>query len=164
MRKLSLVVLCVLFLSTTVYSSPKSARSASTKKAPEKTSLELQAIQSREFDTDKKTAFAAVLSVFQDLGYIIGDADLDTGFITAKSATTGKTGFWSIKMTNSSATAFVEQLGKRTKIRLNFVNSQEKSYGYGSKKVTETPLDDPATYEHAFAKIQEAIFIRVGNK
>lgn len=50
-----------------------------------KTSLELQAIQAKEFETTKKIAFASVLSVFQDLGYIIGSADFDTGFITAKS-------------------------------------------------------------------------------
>ena len=36
---------------------------------PTKTSLELQAIQSTEFETSYKVAFAATLSVFQDLGY-----------------------------------------------------------------------------------------------
>ena len=52
---------------------------------PQLTSLEIQSIQSREFETAKPTAFAAVLSVFQDLGYIVESADKETGFITAKS-------------------------------------------------------------------------------
>ena len=53
---------------------------------PEKTSLEIQAIQSKNFETDKKVAFNSVVSVLQDLGYIIGSASLETGFITAESA------------------------------------------------------------------------------
>ena len=48
-----------------------------------KTSLEIQAYQSKQFDVDKKTAFNSAMSVFQDLGYIVNSANLDTGFITA---------------------------------------------------------------------------------
>lgn len=36
----------------------------------QKTALEIQAIQSRSFETNIDIAFAATLSVFQDLGYI----------------------------------------------------------------------------------------------
>jgi hypothetical protein len=43
-----------------------------------KTSLELQSIQSREFETTKKIAFASTLSVFQDLGYVIESSVPDT--------------------------------------------------------------------------------------
>lgn len=35
---------------------------------PTKTSLELQAFQTKEFETQKKAAFASTMSVFQDLG------------------------------------------------------------------------------------------------
>ncbi len=38
---------------------------------PTKTSLELQAFQSKEFDTQKKIAFASTMSVFQDLGSVV---------------------------------------------------------------------------------------------
>lgn len=131
-----------------------------------KTSLELQAIQAKEFETTKRIAFPAVLSVFQDLGYIVESADLDTGFITAKSPTdSGLVLFVGNVMKSSKSTAFVEQLSdNRTKVRLNFVNNKETSSGYGAKRVTETPIEDPATYENAFAKIQEAIFIRTETK
>ena len=52
---------------------------------PQKTSLEIQAIQARTFDADKKITFNSVMSVLQDLGYIIGSASFETGFITAVS-------------------------------------------------------------------------------
>lgn len=153
MKRLSLII-CILLV----------AGCAAKQKAT-KTSLQLQSFQAKEFETNKKTAFAAVLSVFQDLGYIIGSADFETGFITAKSPTKSKTRLFDYMMETSKATAFVEQLNnKHTKIRLNFVNNTETSSGYGAKKETEVPLEDPKTYENAFTKIQEAIFIRSGTK
>src|SRR6267142_5358085 len=77
--------------------------------APQKTSLELQAFQSREFETTKKIAFASVLSVFQDFGYIISSAEIDTGFVTAKSPTQkGFVLFVGSTMKDTKATAFVE--------------------------------------------------------
>jgi hypothetical protein len=131
-------------------------------KRPQKTSLELQAIQAREFETTKKIAFASVLSVFQDLGYVVSSAELETGFITAKSPTEG--GFQLFVgnvMKDTKATAFIEELQPgKTKIRLNFVDSKETSSGYGMKSSNDNPIEDPLIYQNAFSKIQEAIFIR----
>lgn len=39
--------------------------------APQKTSLEIQAIQAQNFDVSKKVAFNAVMPVLQDLGFIV---------------------------------------------------------------------------------------------
>lgn len=128
---------------------------------PQKTSLELQAIQSREFGADKKLAFQSVLSVFQDLGYVVQSADLETGFITAKSPTKNEwVPFVGQSMKDTKATAFVEQLGSKSKVRLNFVATQEMSSGYGMKSSEDTPIEDARVYQNAFQKIQEAIFIR----
>ncbi len=38
---------------------------------PQKSSLEIQVMQKKEFETSRKNAFASVSSVFQDLGYVI---------------------------------------------------------------------------------------------
>ena len=95
-----------------------------------KTSLEIQAYQSRSFEVDKKTAFNSAMSVFQDLGYIVNSANLDTGFITAESPTKGAKGseaFLSFLAGmrvegRTAVTAFVEEISpKSAKIRLNFV-------------------------------------------
>lgn len=129
---------------------------------PTKTSIQLQAFQSKEFETTKKIAFASTMSVFQDLGYAIGTADLETGFITAKSPTKQDfVLFVGQRMQDVKATAFIEPMGeKRTKIRLNFVNSTQTSSGYGMKGAHDKPIEDPKVYQETFVKIAKAIFIR----
>jgi hypothetical protein len=129
-----------------------------------KTSLELQSIQKREFDTSYKIAFASTLSVFQDKGYIIATADSATGFITASSPKNNKHDwFWtgSNKMDSIKATVFIETMpSKKTAIRLNFVNHQEVSSAYGSKGGNSVPIEKPEFYQGIFEKIQKAIFVR----
>lgn len=142
---------------------------------PRKTSLELQAIQAKEFETEKRVAFAAVMSVFQDIGYVVSSADFDTGFITAKSPSQStnvhsfdiKAFFEIIGTTQifTSATAFIEQMRQGTsKIRLNFVKVRITSSAHGRQGRNDTPIEDPLLYQNAFVKIQEAIFIRSMSK
>ena len=119
--------------------------------------IQLQAIQSREFDCSLKVAFTAVLSVFQDLGYSINTANFEIGLITAKSLTT--TAFESLARYSKDerATAFIEPSAPgRIKIRLSIVRSR-RALGRGEE---ETAVTEPETYQAAFAKIQNAIFVR----
>jgi hypothetical protein len=132
---------------------------------PTKTSIELQAFQSKEFDTKKKIAFASTMSVFQDLGYLITSSDIETGYITAKSPTQTELGFGKMIMKDTKASAFIEELRpSKTKVRLSFVNTEEWSSTYGAKLVQDNPIEDPAVYNNALTKIQEAIFIRTFTK
>ncbi len=134
----------------------------------EKTSLEVQAIQARSFETDKKVAFNSVVSVLQDLGYIIASASMETGFITAESSVNNQTGFFDAmagvrRESRVAVTVTVEEMKKNsTRVRLNFVLRQKRSAQYGQQSNDDTPLLDPKTYENAFEKIGEAIFIRKG--
>ena len=50
------------------------------------TPLEIQSMQSRSYEHSKDIVFPSVMSVFQDLGYSINSADINTGLITAESA------------------------------------------------------------------------------
>jgi hypothetical protein len=130
---------------------------------PTKSGLELQAFQKKEFETNKKIAFASVLSVFQDMGYTISSASLETGLITSKSPTASGPGFLGLStvMLDTKATAFVEELRPgSTSIRLNFVKSREESGGYGQKQAYDNPVEDPKVYEDVFIKIRQAIFVR----
>jgi len=132
---------------------------------PTKTSIELQAFQSKEFDTKKKIAFASTMSVFQDLGYLITSSDIETGYITAKSPTQTELGFGKMIMKDTKASAFIEELRpSKTKVRLSFINTEEWSSAYGAKLVQDNPIEDPAVYNNALTKIQEAIFIRTFTK
>lgn len=130
--------------------------------APQKTSLELQAFQSREFETDYKVAFSSVISVFQDLGYIIEEGSADTGLISAKSTTKeGMRIFVGKVMAHRDASAFVEAMPSgMIRIRLNFVDAEETSSGYGMKGGKSVAVENPALYQETFEKIQKAIFVR----
>lgn len=133
------------------------------------TSLEIQAFQKHEFEAPEKVVFASVLSVFQDLGYIVESADGDTGFITAASAAGNKTGFWEAMGGRTSsgktrATAFIERIREDlVTVRLNFVSTKNTSSAYGQQSSSDTPIVDPQTYQAAFDKIEEAVFIRIAS-
>lgn len=128
---------------------------------PTKTSLELQAFQTKEFDTSKAVAFASTLSVFQDLGYIIESGDLETGLITGKSPTSRGMIFGGATQEFRKATGFVETIRKNvTRIRINFVDNVIASSGYGQTQRVDTPIEEPKLYQEVFEKIAKAIFVR----
>lgn len=133
---------------------------------PAATPLQIQAFQSHEFETQKRVAFGAVLSVFQDLGYIVQGADLDTGFITAASPAGSKFNWWELLDASTStaqtrATAFVEEIRPGfVTVRLNFVDSKRLSSKEGQTTDRDTPILDPKAYQVAFDKIDDAIFVR----
>lgn len=139
--------------------------SCATKAPPRKTGLELQALQSRDFENPKRTVFPSVLTVLQDAGYIIMSADLDTGFITGNSPTESSTG-WDIfvgmtsNQNQTRVTATITPKGQGiSHVRVNFVEVKQTSGLYGQGSREDTPLENPALYENVFEKISEAIFI-----
>ena len=133
---------------------------------PAPTPLQIQAFQTQEFETQKRIAFGSVLSVFQDVGYIVQSADLDTGFITAASPTGSKSSWWELLDDTTSsaqtrATAFVEEIRPGfVTVRLNFVESDRRSSKEGQTTDRDTPILDPKAYQAAFNKIGDAIFVR----
>lgn len=139
---------------------------AESKKQPELTPMQLQALQSREYQTTKDQVFSSVMSVFQDLGYQISAADMGSGFITAGSANKNKTGFWEamggISSSGSTrATAFVETMPSGlTRARLNFLNTKNSSSSYGRSSANDKPVLDPRTYQIAFERVEQALFER----
>jgi hypothetical protein len=149
------------FLAVAVIASPVEA-----KKAPQLTPMELQSLQSREFKAPKDQVFSSIVSVFQDLGYQISEADAVSGFITAGSANKNKTGFFEALAGMSSSggsrvTAFVETMPSGlTRARLNFMNTKNTSSAYGRSSSSDRPVLDPQTYQVAFERIEQALFER----
>jgi hypothetical protein len=141
-----------------------------TSKRIAETPLQLQSFQAREFETGKTAAFGSVLTVFQDLGYIVASADKETGFITAASPSGTKTSFWDAiggvqTSGQTKATAFVEEIRPGfVSVRLNFVNARRRSTFYGQTNYVVRPVLDPITYEAAFERIGDAIFVRTGSR
>jgi len=128
---------------------------------PQKSPAELMALQTREFETNKTNAISGVVAVFQDLGFIVNTSDFNTGLITAKSPTKGNFHFFGRKMVDTRATGTVRELGnKKIRIRLNFVESNRLSFGYGMKQENEQPIYDAKVYQDAFNKIRNQLFIQ----
>lgn len=135
------------------------------KKKPEVSSLELQQVQSREFEATKDVAFAATMTVLQDAGYRIGSADRDTGLITGIASTKTKTtwmpfvGFGKSKKT-PVVSAYIEDRGPAiARVRLNFVMTKLKGNQYGGS-ADEEPILDPTVYQGAFERISKELFVR----
>ena len=136
------------------------------KKKPQLSALALQQMQSREYDTNKSISFPAVVTILQDSGYRIQAADKDTGLITATASTKSKltwmpfVGFGKSKKT-PVVSAFIEERGRGSRIRLNFVMAKIKSNAYGMGMTDEEPIEDPATYRDAFERIDKEVFTRL---
>lgn len=155
-----LLIAIVALLATGCASAPPAAKSG----------IELQAYQAREFETSKRAAFSATMSVFQDLGFIIDDGDFDTGLITATGPTRRDemdvsdllaqvfAGTDTRGSAHRRATAFVEKMPSGlVRIRLNFVDNIVVVAGTPQQS---RPVQDPAFYQATFEQIDKAIFVR----
>lgn len=129
------------------------------------TPMQLQSIQSKEFEVEKGAAFGAVMTVIQDLGYTVESADVQSGFITAASPNENKTNLFGAMIGESASgntvmTAFLMSLPNgRTRIRLNFVNKKNSSSAYGRSSSKDKPILEPAVYQNAWERIDEALFV-----
>ncbi|EMD81580.1 hypothetical protein [Pacificimonas flava] len=130
------------------------------------TPMQIQAMQQKDFEVEKKVLFASVVSVFQDLGYQVTAADLDTGFINATSNSERSTNFWEAMGGGASTkqvrgTAYIEQLNPTmSRVRLNFVQAKNVSTLYGQEESTSDSILDAQLYQNAFERIDEAVFVR----
>ena len=131
------------------------------------TPLEIQSMQSRSYDHPKDVVFPSVMSVFQDLGYSINSADMATGLITAESTAASDKAmkFWLgiAEVTQTTADAFIEEINGKTKVRINFINMVKQSSSWGQDDRQDKQILDPAPYQNAFEKVENAIFVRSGS-
>ena len=98
-----------------------------TTSAPPLTPLEIQSLQTREYEYGKDIVFPSVMSVFQSLGYVVKSANKDTGLITAEGPAESDAGsrFWGISSVSQTfATAFIEEIGKKHKSALELCYQQ----------------------------------------
>ena len=131
------------------------------------TPLEIQSMQSRSYDKSKDIVFPSVMSVLQDLGYSIKTADIKTGLITAESTAKSNAAmkFWLgiAEVTQTTADAFIEEINGKTKVRINFINMVKQSSSWGQDDRQDKQILDPAPYQNAFEKVENAIFVRSGS-
>lgn len=128
--------------------------------------LQLQQLQSKDFDAKMDTVYPSVISVLQDSGYRIQSADRASGLITATASTKSQTTYnlfqgMGKKKDTPVVSAFIEPRGvTATRVRLNFVMTETKNRRYMSGQNDEEMITDPVVYQKAFEQIGQAIFIR----
>ena len=158
MKKLALAAIGI---SIALGSAPTYAKDKKVELSP----LQLQSMQTKDFEANKELVFASVMTVMQDAGYRIENADLATGIITGIGSSKGKmvyslwSGFGKSKKT-PIVSSYIEQIGPMTRVRLNFVMAKVKSSLYGSQPQDEEPITEAEVYQDAFNKVDQALFIR----
>jgi len=85
----------------------------------EMTPLEISTMQTRDYEITRRLAFDSVLGMFQDMGYIINNADWDTGLVNATYSAREGSAFFKVNEVIQSS-AFIRSMGeKKVKIRIN---------------------------------------------
>ena len=87
------------------------------------------------------------------------------GLIVAESAAKQDPSFWQAlagqpSMKQTKVNAFIEHVGKATKVRLNFLTVNQTSVAYGQLLRYDNPVLEEKFYQNAFEKIESAIFVR----
>lgn len=138
---------------------------------PIATQLQTREIQSRDFDTNNvKMVMKSMMNVLQDEGFIIKNAVMDLGLLSAEkninvenkaqaiAATIflGSEARWS-KHQILEASANVSEFGSKTRVRINFQTKTIDNFGCPKDVMT---IKDPLCYQVFFDKVGKGIFIQ----
>ena len=151
---------------------------------PQKSQLEVREFQTRTFDTpDVKLVMKAMLNVLQDDGYVVKNAVVDLGLITAlrendlapgRSGSGGADifdvlGHNGIVIFGSQSeprfrktevidfTGNVSEFGPQTKVRVSF---QTKVLDNRGEVVEVHPIDDEKFYQDFFSRMDKGMFLQ----
>ena len=138
---------------------------------PQKTQLQIREFQTRTYETnDVKMVMKAVLHVLQDNGFMVKNAVVDLGLLTAEKEVdvesqgeaffatffAGAHARWK-KANMVECTANVSEFGETTRVRVNFQTKIVDNRG-GIMKIDQ--IEDPVFYQNFFAKVDKGIFIQ----
>ncbi|MEW6144439.1 MAG: hypothetical protein AB1598_05420 [Thermodesulfobacteriota bacterium] len=138
---------------------------------PEKTQLQIREYQTRTYEVkDPLMVMKAVANVLQDDGYIIKDAEVDLGIISASKEVDIESGweaFFSVLAFGANArwkknmiiesTANVSGFGDKVKVRVNF---QAKALNNKGEVIEVAQIEEEKFYQDFFAKVDKGIFIQ----
>jgi len=135
----------------------------------EKTQLELREFQTRTYDqSDMKVVMKAVMNALQDDGFIVQQANVDLGLLTAQKEVdveNSTESFFARAFTDhpeykknsiTDASVNISEFGKQTRVRINFTNKVMNNRG-GVMRVTQ--ISDEKYYQNFFSKVDKSIFL-----
>lgn len=138
---------------------------------PPPTQLQVREVQTRTFETaNTKMVMKAMINVLQDDGYIVKNAVLDLGLLSAEKDVDierrgeaacltfmmGSEARWN-KHVVLEASANISEFGEKTKVRINF---QRKVFDNWGAVVHIEQIADPQYYQAFFNKVNKGIFIQ----
>jgi hypothetical protein len=141
---------------------------------PAKTALEVRAFQTYTFDTaDSKLIMKAMVNALQDDGYVLRNAVIELGLITATKETDLAPGRYTdsvgagvfgwqpgpafAKLEVNDFTGNVSELGEQTRIRISF---QRKVLDSRGQVIEVQPIDDAAFYRDFFSRIDKSVYLQ----
>ena len=129
-------------------------------RAPTLSRIEKQAMQEREVEVDKRTAFNSAVEVLQEAGFVVLSADLKTGLIRARGEMQGSSYFFTVPEGKAvfpvtSASVRLEEGSKdTTTVRIQFVAGPEDD------DADARTLYDPSGHRRFFQDLDRAVFLR----
>jgi ribosomal protein S8 len=144
---------------------------ATTGVIPEKTQLQIREFQTRTYETnDTKMVMKAMLNVLQDEGFIVKNAVVDLGLLSAEKQVDVESkseAFWAAFFLGAQATwkkayiiecsANVSEFGTQTRVRVNFQSKILDNKG-GIREIKQ--IEDEKYYQEFFSKVDKGIFIQ----
>jgi hypothetical protein len=145
---------------------------ASTGALPPKSQLQIREYQTRSYDiNDTKTVMKAMLNVLQDDGFIVKNAVMELGLLSAEKSVDiedKSEAFWAKfwagkyqaiykKASIIECTGNVSEYGKQTRVRINF---QIKVFDNKGGILEVKQIDDEKYYQEFFSKVDKGIFIQ----
>jgi len=144
---------------------------ATTGITPEKTQLQIREFQTRTYETnDTKMIMKAMLNVLQDDGFIVKNAVMDLGLLSAEKTVDieskgeaflaafflGAQATWK-KASVIECTANVSEYGNQARVRVNFQVKVLDNKG-GIREVKQ--IEEEKYYQDFFSKVDKGIFIQ----
>lgn len=144
---------------------------ATTAIIPEKTQLQIREFQTRTYETnDTKMVMKAMLNVLQDDGFIVKNAVMDLGLLSAEKTVDieskgeaflaafflGAQATWK-KASVIECTAIVSEYGNQARVRVNFQVKVLDNKG-GIREVKQ--IEEEKYYQDFFSKVDKGIFIQ----
>jgi hypothetical protein len=144
---------------------------ATTGVTPQKTQLQIREFQTRSYETnDIKMVMKAMLNVLQDDSFIVKNAVLDLGLLSAEKSVDveskgeafmaaffmGANARWK-KASIIECTGNISEYGKLTRVRVNF---QIKVLDNKGGIVEVKQIEEEKYYQEFFSKVDKGIFIQ----
>lgn len=130
---------------------------------PQVSPVQLQALQTREYEASEGEVFSSVIGAFQSYGFVIQAADRASGLVIAKTTSDATIQSFAgiIRTEWNKATAFVEKIAKnRVSVRVSIVKHVSATSDLGAQGEKEAMITNAQVYQDIFSKIEHSLFLK----